>query len=466
MIETLKTLSYNKKLIKMLLEAKSGAIAVNIFGPLFFYYLFSSTIPNIYLILFIALQISLFYFRTRHTNKLYNSLDSMSTQEANRSLKTHLYFIFASSLLWGASTMFVIAYGTEIQIFTIMALIFVMLAGALSTLTPVYHAVFIFNVNILIPFTLTLLLMSPNDSYYIVAVYLIVFSFVTIPSSFNIYKSTRDFIIKNEEIHTLNSELEKRVQSAIQETKKREKLLQEQSRLAQMGEMISMIAHQWRQPLGAISSAVFSIETKKNSGKYDFDVAEDRKKYFNFTEKKLENINTYVQVLSTTIDDFRNFFKPDKTKEYTPLCSPVTKALQIVESSMSSKNIQIITDFQSNESIFMYQNEMMQVILNILKNAEDNFLEKKVQNPKISVVCEREDDSLIISICDNGGGIPKDILPKIFDPYFSTKEEKNGTGLGLYMSKLIIEEHNDGIFNAINTGNGVCFEIILRVQNG
>jgi nitrogen fixation/metabolism regulation signal transduction histidine kinase len=115
----------------------------------------------------------------------------------------------------------------------------------------------------------------------------------------------------------------------------------------------------------------------------------------------------------------------------------------------------------------IYQNEVMQVILNILKNSEDNFLEKNIKNKNISISTYKKENEYIISICDNGGGIENEILPNIFNPYYSTKIEKNGTGLGLYMSKIIIEEHNSGLLNVNNLNDGVCFDIVLpkKVKN-
>jgi len=247
----------------------------------------------------------------------------------------------------------------------------------------------------------------------------------------------------------------------LTQIKDKEKLLLEQSRLAQMGEMISMIAHQWRQPLGAISSAVFSVQTKLALGKFDLDTKEGVEKLLDFLEKKHGSINQYVEFLSATIDDFRNFFKPDKSKELIMVTIPIHRALQIVKSSLESKGIYLETNFKCNEAVYMYQNEMMQVILNVLKNSEDNFLEKGIENPKIIISTYLENNQYVISLLDNGGGIPEDILISIFDPYFSTKAEKNGSGLGLYMSKTMVEEHSGGKLIAHNIEDGVEFKIIL-----
>jgi signal transduction histidine kinase len=139
----------------------------------------------------------------------------------------------------------------------------------------------------------------------------------------------------------------------------------------------------------------------------------------------------------------------------------IAKALAIVHNSMATDNIKIIEEYDDNTQIEMHDNEMLQVILNIFKNAHDNFKEKQIASPLIKV--SSHDNTLFI--CDNGGGIPKDVLERIFDPYFSTKDEKNGTGLGLYMSKTIVEDHHHGKLRAYNQNDGVCFEINLENTN-
>ncbi len=252
--------------------------------------------------------------------------------------------------------------------------------------------------------------------------------------------------------------------SDITEARLKEEQYMQQSRLAQMGEMIGMIAHQWRQPLGAINSAVIGIQTKLDLEKFDLDLKEDREKFMRFLNRKHKNIYKYVEDLSQTIDDFRNFFKPNQDKKLIHLTTPIKRALSIVETSMSSKTINITKDFQNNDKIWIYQNEIMQVILNILKNSEDNFKDKNKKNKKIHILTKKQNDTYIIELSDNGGGIDKNIIDKIFDPYFSTKDEKNGTGLGLYMSKIMIEEHNKGQLKVFNNQNGAVFSIILKSQ--
>ena len=252
---------------------------------------------------------------------------------------------------------------------------------------------------------------------------------------------------------------EKLLQAEIQKQTKRIeeqhiKLIQK-SRLAQIGEMISMIAHQWRQPLSTVSITSSNIQIMLELEKFDLDTKEGQVKQNRYIIKELRNIDGYVQNLSTTIDDFRNFYKQNKNSVTLKIEEVISKSLGVIKASLINNNIEIIEEHNSKEEIELYDTEMMQVIINILKNAQDNFKEKQTNDPYIRITTENK----TISICDNGGGIPEDIIEKVFDPYFSTKDEKNGIGLGLYMSKTIIEEHHNGSLIVENIDDGVCFTI-------
>jgi len=270
---------------------------------------------------------------------------------------------------------------------------------------------------------------------------------------------TRYYMLKQ-----YNKRLKNEVTQKVEELRHKDEILLKKHRMAELGEMLSMIAHQWKQPLGAISSAVMGVEVKMASGKFNLDDKNDREKFLTFLDRKHHNINDYVQHLSTTIDDFRNFFNPNKMIDSVPLTAPIESTLQIMQEPMENRGIKIIKDFKVDTEIELYQNEVLQVILNLLKNSEDNFLEKKISDPKITIATYTYNDKYIISLCDNGGGIPENIIDKIFDSYFSTKGEKNGSGLGLYMSKMIIEEHHNAALNIKNTKDGVCFELIFSEQ--
>lgn len=263
------------------------------------------------------------------------------------------------------------------------------------------------------------------------------------------------------QLQVLNTSLQDRVDIGIKDIQKKEQLLLGQSRLAQMGEMLTIIAHQWRQPLSVIGMSAFSIQSKIDLEKFDFNNEESQKKFLQFLQNEMNDIHNYTQYLTGTIEDFTNFFKPNKQKEATTLDIPIEKALNILNTMIKKEDIKILIDNQTNKSINIYTNEVMQVILNIIKNDIDNFIEKKIPNPQINISIQEDNNKFTIAICDNGGGIDKSIIEKIFNPYFSTKDEKNGTGLGLYISKIVIENHSGGLLNVKNSDTGACFEIVL-----
>ncbi len=240
----------------------------------------------------------------------------------------------------------------------------------------------------------------------------------------------------------------------LENSRKKDKTMLHQSKLAQMGEMISMIAHQWRQPLTAISS---------NSGDLYMKIILDNysKDYF---IKKLEKIDDLSQHLSKTIDDFRGFYKEDKEKIDINFSTMVEGALNIVSTSIENQNIQLTTDFRCEEKIKTYPNEIRQVILNLIKNAEDVLLDKNIKDPNIYIRTYDDEKFSYFEINDNAGGIPNNILGNIFDPYFSTKIQKDGTGLGLYMSKIIIEDHCCGELLVSNDTKGAVFTIKIPIS--
>ncbi len=225
----------------------------------------------------------------------------------------------------------------------------------------------------------------------------------------------------------------------------------QQIKLIQMGEMLSMIAHQWRQPLAAISATTTNLSFKVMVNEFDQKI---------FTDE-LNLISEYTQHLSSTINDFRSFFKEDKTKTNVYLEDVVNSTLSIVKESLKSQDIKVVTNLDCNEKVETFANELKQVVLNIIKNAEDIILEKNISNGEIIITTKKEKNCKIISIRDNGGGIPDDIIKKIFNPYFSTKLDRDGTGLGLYISKTIVEKHCNGKLTVSNCENGALFEIRL-----
>jgi signal transduction histidine kinase/ABC-type nitrate/sulfonate/bicarbonate transport system substrate-binding protein len=254
-----------------------------------------------------------------------------------------------------------------------------------------------------------------------------------------------------------NKTLEEKVAEALEKNNHQHQQLLQQSRQAQMGEMISMIAHQWRQPLGAISATTLNLRFKLELGTYSLQTQESKDECNKYFYNKLKDIESYVSNLSLVIDDFRNFYRPNKHLIKISFKEIVEKSLNIIKVSLESENIELELEYNSVEYVEMHDGEMMQVVLNILKNAQDNFREKSIEYKKIAIKVDKKS----LTISDNGGGIEEAVIDDIFDPYFSTKDEKNGTGLGLYMSKIIVNEHHKGKLSVKNIESGVMFKIEL-----
>ncbi len=246
----------------------------------------------------------------------------------------------------------------------------------------------------------------------------------------------------------LNIELQK-------QNKLQEELLFNQEKMVQMGEMIGNIAHQWRQPLNIISVAATGMQLKK-----DFDMLTD-KEFSDFTE----SINKNAEYLSNIIDVFRDFIKEKKELKELILQERVDTVLNIVETSLKNKHIKLINkiDYSTPIYIKMVTGELDQVIINIINNAKDILLEKEISDPWIKIESTKKKDKVLITIEDNGGGIPEDIIVNIFDKYFTTKENSQGTGLGLHMSQKIIADSLNGKLYVENTSNGAKFFIELKI---
>lgn len=249
---------------------------------------------------------------------------------------------------------------------------------------------------------------------------------------------------RTQELKELNENLEEIVKTKTNENIKQLETLQQQSKLASMGEMIGAIAHQWRQPLNELGIAIQNL-------KYDYEDGLITKEYL---DEFITSTKKVIKFMSDTIDDFRNFYRVDKTKEVFSVKNAIEKTLSIQKAQLFNNHIEVELRGDDFE-ISGYKNEFQQVILNLINNAKDILLEKKIQNAKITIKLKDR----IIFIRDNGGGIAKEIINRIFEPYFTTKEQGKGTGMGLYMSKMIIEENINAKLDARNTQDGAEFRI-------
>jgi len=226
-------------------------------------------------------------------------------------------------------------------------------------------------------------------------------------------------------------------------------LLEKQAKLAGMGSMINNIAHQWRQPLSRINSTVTVMKLLLDSDKVEKELL----------EQKLDSIEKNTQYMSDTIEDFMHFFHPGKEKTHFLLQECIEKALNLT--GISSKNIKVSINTDKEIGVYTYEKELTQVILVILNNAMDNFQIRSILEPKIDIYLKTEHEKAILSIHDNGGGIEEKEPDRIFEPYYTTKFKHEGTGLGLYMAKLLTENSMGGYLRVKNSDNGALFEIGL-----
>jgi PAS domain S-box-containing protein len=234
----------------------------------------------------------------------------------------------------------------------------------------------------------------------------------------------------------------------VKELHEKEHMLLQQSRLAAMGEMISNIAHQWRQPLNVLGLNIQGLTLFYQSGL--------------FTEEYLQNsvdeAMALIQHMSQTIDDFRDFFRTDKEKVEFRLSDVVGNALKLIEGSLNSRQIKVLVEHHDDPPVYGYPNEYSQVILNVLSNAKDAIDARGIGKPCIFISSSLHDGRSMLTIRDNAGGIPEEIIFKIFDPHFTTKGS-HGTGIGLFMAKNIIEKNMNGRISARNVNDGAEFTI-------
>ncbi len=547
MLKTLKSVDYHKELIETQLKGKSGPIGSNVVAPLFFFYILKDFAPMPILVTITLVQIVSFIWRMIFVNKALKILDSSDDKAIHKLLKNYLYTVFINAFLLGIAGMLTLIYAGELELFMYIAVMSAMAAGAMTSLSSVFHALFIYIVVSFSIVVFSLVFIGGTITHYFVAIMIVLFILSIIFSSFRINQSISNNIKQQEELkekngnfqHLLDITMEaivlsdenynivdinhsgvilfgvgnkleaigksiieyvpdyelSKLQSAMQnekndpyeidlkkyngeifpvlissrnmimdgekvriatildltQIKHKDQLLIQQSRQAAMGEMIGHIAHQWRQPLNALGLVLQNIHFT-----YLLDDLSDE-----FMEKSAKKGKMLTSSMSKTIDDFRDFFKPNKIKEHFKIADIINSAIGLVEGSFKNSNIEIKTNLDEHIEFVGYPSEFSQVVLNILSNAKDALLEHKTEGRYVEVISYLEGTSLFVTISDNAGGIPSDVIQKVFNPYFTTKEEGKGTGIGLYMSKTIVENNMAGKLSVQNSDNGAVFTIVL-----
>lgn len=253
-------------------------------------------------------------------------------------------------------------------------------------------------------------------------------------------------------LEDMNKNLEKKVEIAIEEAQKKDRAMLHQSRLARMGTMLSMIAHQWRQPLSEVAGIMMELETASKFNKVDNKMIKEA----------VDESNRLIKFMSYTIDDFRNFFKPDKKKVYFYIEDSCFEAISLISASIKNYNIILNKNIKCNCQIYGYKREFAQVLLNLMSNAKDVLIQREIKKPVIDLEVDYINGYAIVTVKDNAKGVEKEYLDLIFEPYFTTKSSSQGTGLGLYMSKMIIEKNMGGELSVENVEDGALFKVKIK----
>jgi len=235
----------------------------------------------------------------------------------------------------------------------------------------------------------------------------------------------------------------------LEELHDKDQLLLQQSRQAAMGEMIGNIAHQWRQPLNTLGLIVQQLPLFHDLGELNRESL----------EKCVSQSMELIKHMSRTIDDFRNFFRPGREKSEFRVAETLENTLTLIGDSFRNQRIGIEVFAQDDPAIYGFPNEFAQTLLNILNNARDALTERGTADPRVTITICTESERAVVTIADNAGGIPEELIDRIFEPYFTTKGPQQGTGVGLFMSKTIIEKNMGGMLSARNTGDGAEFRI-------
>jgi len=380
-------------------------------------FVLSSKRINISFFIATAIVFSLLFFIT------YKKINN------NLWLNSSYILLTSLSLIWGVYILsFLLGDASLKEEFLIIILIF---GTGVSTTNQIGVIIQVYILFITPMFISLLIVTSIKGEYILFIAIILLFVYLIV----NAYRYNRSFL-KNLWQKRENLKQER-------ENLKQRDMLQQQSKMAMMGEMIGSIAHQWRQPLNELSINIQTLE-------YDYD---DNLVDREFIEKFIDKNQKTINFMSKTIDDFRNFFKIDKEKREFNVKESIEETISLLGAQLKNSDINVKIEGKDFK-IKSFKSEFQQVILNILNNAKDILLENNIVDKEIKIELDKK-----IVIKDNGGGIPENIINRIFEPYFTTKEPGKGTGIGLYMSKMIIENNMNGKISVKNIKNGVEFTI-------
>lgn len=260
-----------------------------------------------------------------------------------------------------------------------------------------------------------------------------------------------NILIKTKELRDLNDSLELRIKREVENSRKKDNIMFQQARLASLGEMLQNIAHQWRQPLGSLMMIIQSFESKFLAGKLDEP----------FIASRVKDAQLLSSNMSDTLEDFRTFFNPNKSKKAFRIKEVIQKAVDLSKYQLEREEITLALFIKDDLEVFGFKNELIHVLLNLIGNSKDILASKTDNIHKIiHIIAKQNEERIFINVIDNGGGIKSDIIPKVFDPYFTTKHKSVGTGIGLYMSKQMVEKHMHGKITCKNIRHKLSTKVL------
>lgn len=444
---------YNHKLVAHIANTSIfGIVSSNIIGILLVNYMLLSIVATSHIIFWSVLSIIVLFIRLFTTHRILNTDDDSYDTFY---LRITVLLLFINALIYAYITYCAIAYQADISdAFIIAILIISLVAGSVSTLSSVFPLFATFAITSFGFLILNFAFLELKSSYILLILFFIFSIFFTV-STYKVSLLLEKHILLEEEhlisknnLAKLNQTLEQRIEKEIEKNTQHLQILQQQSKMAQMEEVLGAIAHQWRQPLNVISTGIQNL-------KYDYQdgYLNEEKFVKDFIDKQKKTINS----MSQTIDDFRNFFRVGTVQKTFNIKKSIESVLNIVSAQLKEQNINILLEGDGFE-FYGLENEYQQVILDIISNAKDEFIGNKIKNPIIHIIIK--DNS--ISIEDNAGGIQKESIERIFEPYYTTKEQGKGTGMGLYMSKMMIEDNMGGKLSVQNFINGAKFIITFN----